>query len=353
MVYGGAPAVIRTLLIGNPTAQSGRNAERIARARALLDEHGVQHRFEATRPAGGTVDLVRRALDDESLATVVYMGGDDHIRRGVKGILASPRAAAVRLGMLPTGTANDQGRSFGLGSTDADLERNVRVVAAGHETLLDAGRIRTFAPHTPLADDWFFDSAGWGISPRVLRVRNEDRQAISAIPLVRDVYRDQLVYAGALLRTFIASYVEDGKFDAILIADGQRCELRGRCDLVVKGTRVYGGLWVLDPASRHDDGRFEVVPFPRQARLGLQGHRSPRRQWHGRRHTLDPGRHPFARHQRLAHRARLPKSSPACPSPRRSTARSFSAALHVEIDVVPRALRLIVPEDADLIHRHW
>ena len=29
----------------------------------------------------------------------------------------------------------------------------------------------------------------------------------------------------------------------------------------MKGTRIYGGAWVFDPTSRHDDGLFEVVPF--------------------------------------------------------------------------------------------
>ncbi len=78
---------------------------------------------------------------------------------------------------------------------------------------------------------------------------------------MRDVWRDQLVYAGALLRTFLGSYVDDGKFDVRVTADGQKQEWRGLTDLIVKGTRIYGGLWVFDPDARPDDGRFEVVPF--------------------------------------------------------------------------------------------
>src|SRR4051794_4417907 len=138
----------RTLLIGNPTAQSGRNAERIAVARRLLDAQGVAHVFASTEPHGGTVEVVRRAIDgtlrragDQTsdwageragdraggalsdgetssdrdgtlIDTVVYMGGDGTFAEAAKGILASSRAAEVRLGMLPTGTANDQGKSF-------------------------------------------------------------------------------------------------------------------------------------------------------------------------------------------------------------------------------------------------
>ncbi len=254
---------VRHLLVGNPTAQSGKNAARIAEASQLLDGAGVAHRFLATVPAGGTVRLVADALAaDPAIDTAIYMGGDGTFAEVAKGILASGRAAEVRLAMLPTGTANDQGKSFGLGAGDADLARNVRVVAEGHETRIDAGHlVARDAAGAIVRDDWFFDSAGWGISPRVLSLRNEDRKAIAAIPVVRDVWRDQLVYAGALLRTFLASYVDDGKFDVRVTADGTTHQWRGLTDLVVKGTRIYGGLWVFDRDARPDDGKFEIVPF--------------------------------------------------------------------------------------------
>ena len=99
---------IRHLLVGNPTAQSGRNAARIVEARRLLDAGGLPHRFVATAPAGGTVGLVAAALAaDPALDVAVYMGGDGTFAEVAKAILASGRAAEVRLGMLPTGTAND------------------------------------------------------------------------------------------------------------------------------------------------------------------------------------------------------------------------------------------------------
>ena len=111
------------------------------------------------------------------------MGGDGTFAEVAKGILASGRAGEVRLAMLPTGTANDQGKSFGLDAGEADLPRNVRVIAEGHEARLDAGHlVARDAGGALVRDDWFFDSAGWGISPRVLSLRNEDRKLIGDIP---------------------------------------------------------------------------------------------------------------------------------------------------------------------------
>ena len=337
---------MRHLLVGNPTAQSGKNAARIAEATRLLDAAGVAHRFLATAPAGGTVQLVADALAaDRALDTTIYMGGDGTFAEVAKGILASGRAAEVRLGMLPTGTANDQGKSFGLGAGEPDLPRNVRVIVEGHEARLDAGHLvaRDHAGAV-VRDDWFFDSAGWGISPRVLSLRNEDRKLIGAIPVVRDVWRDQLVYAGALLRTFLGSYVDDGKFDVRVTADGATHEWRGLTDLIVKGTRIYGGLWVFDPDARHDDGRFEVVPF-----VG-------KRDWVSKAivHLDGSGAAAEAlaavgvRHSDNLSAATIELAfdeQPGQPLSAQIDGEEFPAAPHVRIEVAARALRLVVPAE--------
>jgi diacylglycerol kinase family enzyme len=248
------------LLVGNPTAQSGKNQERIAEARAYLERAGVACDFLATEPEGRTIGAVTRAIEAAPYRVVVYMGGDGTFREVASGILGSSRKDEVALGMLPTGTANDQGRSFGLAAGEGSLEPNLQVILAGHETRLDAGRM-TAGEGSEQRSDWFFDSAGWGISARVLAERNKDREWVKSIPILRDVYRDQMVYAGALLRVFLESYAVSDKFSARVVADGVVHDLEGLTDLILKGTRIYGGAWVFDRGALHDDGKFEVVPF--------------------------------------------------------------------------------------------
>jgi diacylglycerol kinase family enzyme len=248
------------LLVGNPTAQSGKNAERIERAVRGLGAVGVACDVLATLPAGATIPAVADRLRGASYRCVIAMGGDGTFREVGSGLLESGRADEVAMAMLPTGTANDQGRSFGLDAGEAALERNLEVIVAGRETRLDAGKMVT-SDHPA----WFFDSAGWGISARVLRARNEDRVLVEEhAPLLKTLYRDHLVYAGALMRVFLESYVVDDTFTAEIDAEGPaggRVVLDGLTDLIVKGTRVYGGAWVFDRTSRHDDGLFEMVPF--------------------------------------------------------------------------------------------
>src|SRR3954471_17174989 len=115
-----APAV----LVANPTAHSGKAADWIRKARGLLADAGVPHRFVATEPEGRTIDRVRAAIADGGARVVIYMGGDGTFAEVAKGVLGSEHAHEVAMGMLPTGTANDQGKSFGLYAGPSALERN-------------------------------------------------------------------------------------------------------------------------------------------------------------------------------------------------------------------------------------
>ena len=251
--------MVAHLVVGNPTAQSGKNQQRINRALALLRHAGIAADLLPTLPGGRTIEAVRAALDAGSYRAVIAMGGDGTFREVAAGLYTSQRREDVALGMLPTGTANDQGKSFGLQADEGALERNVEVIRAAHETRLDVGLYR--AGGASGEPDYFFDSCGWGLSARVLAQRNKDRALVDTLGPLKEVYRDQAVYAGAFVKKFLESYVIDDKLRVVATLDGRRVELDGLTDLIVKNTRVYAGAWVFDETSRHDDGIFELVPF--------------------------------------------------------------------------------------------
>jgi diacylglycerol kinase family enzyme len=327
------------LLVGNPTAQSGKNAARIELAIGELRSAGVACELMPTLPGGATIGAVRDALGGAAYACAIAMGGDGTFREVAAGILESGRAESVSLAMLPTGTANDQGRSFGVLAGDDQLSHNVAVIAAARETRLDAGRLEAVDSGKKT---WFFDSAGWGLSARVLAARNEDREMVEAVPGLRAVYRDQLVYAGALLRTFLESYVTDDTFAVDAELDGKPVTIDGVTDLIVKGTRMYGGAWVFDRTARHDDGAFELIPFrgkldwTSKAIVGLDGNPITEEMLNsiGVEHSKP------IRASRFDLRFR-PKAPAA-----QVDGEELAAAPHVRIEVVPRALRLIVPAES-------
>jgi diacylglycerol kinase family enzyme len=250
------------VLVANPTAQSGKAAEWIDLARRLLDTAGIAHEFRATEPEGGTVEVVRRAVDDDGARLVIYMGGDGTFAEVAKGILASQHAAATHIGMLPTGTANDQGKSFGLSAGPGALPENIAVIAGGATAEIDVGRVEVLdrQDHV-LYRDLFFDSMSVGFSAGALATRNRDRELVGKIPGLGLLYRDHLVYAGAVARRLFETYVADVKFDLEATIDGERFYFENLFDCIIKNTRVFGGEWVLDPETAHDDGLFELVPI--------------------------------------------------------------------------------------------
>jgi diacylglycerol kinase family enzyme len=261
----GEPAV----LVANPTAQSGKAAEWIRTARALLDEAEVPHRFVPTEPEGRTIERVREAIDGGT-RVVVYMGGDGTFAEVAKGILASRHPTACTMGMLPTGTANDQGKSFGLDAGPDSLERNVAVIAAGETVECDVGLLVVERGLKELHRDRFFDSFSVGLGAASLATRNRDRERVGRIPGLGAIYRDQLVYAGAVLQRFVESYVVDVKFDLDAIIDGVVHPFEGLLDVIVKNTKIFGGEWIFDPATESDDGKLELVPVTGRRDFGAK-----------------------------------------------------------------------------------
>jgi diacylglycerol kinase family enzyme len=331
------------ILVANPTAQSGKAAEWIRHARALLDEVKLSHQFLATEPGGATVELVRRAIDDDAARLIIYMGGDGTFAEVAKGILASQHAASVDMGMLPTGTANDQGKSFGLRAGPGALETNVQVIAHGVTFGCDVGRLEIERAGKIVFRDQFFDSFSIGLGAASLATRNRDRERARRIPGLSFLYRDHLVYAGALLQRFVESYVVDIKFDLDVVIDGKVLHYDSLLDVIVKNTKIFGGEWVFDPEIQADDGKFELVPMAGRRDLTAK--------------MISTFRHSPLSNDDLKSLG-ISLSEPVAGARFELTIRSdgalpaaqadgeeLPAGERYRIEVLPRALRLVVPRD--------
>ncbi len=248
------------LLVGNPTAQSGRAAKHLDRTAASLRRRGIDVVLLATEPEGRTVALVEHSIGEHAPDVVISFGGDGTFNEVARGILAS--GVDVAMGMLPMGTANNQGRSFGLDPGNGAIEDNLDVIVAGFVTMLDVGCIaRLDARERVTHETHFFDSVGWGMQADILAKRNRDRKAVGAIPIVRDLWRDQAVFAGATISKLLESYVAPTKFSASIRSDGVEYRYDGLTDLAISNTALYAGEWVVDRDSEPDDGKMELAPF--------------------------------------------------------------------------------------------
>jgi diacylglycerol kinase family enzyme len=332
-----APAV----LVANPTAHSGKAADWIRVARALLDEAHIPHRFVATEPDGRTIDRVRDVID-EGARVVITMGGDGTFAEVAKGIFASHHAGDIAMGMLPTGTANDQGKSFGLAAGAGALARNVAVIAAGEVVGCDVGRLVIERGAREVHRDLFFDSFSIGLGAASLETRNRDRERVGRIPGLGALYRDQLVYAGAVLQRFVESYVVDIKFDVAAVIDGAVVPFDNVLDIIIKNTKVFGGEWIFDPKTESDDGRFELVPITGRRDLGTKLIGSLRRSPVG---VDDLALLGFVHAPPISGaRFELTVRGNTLPAAQ-CDGEELPAGDRYRIDVVARALRLIVPRD--------
>lgn len=331
------------LLVANPRAQSGRNAARIDRALRALETYGICAELVPTLPDGHTVAVVRDALRQGTCQCIISMGGDGTLREVAQAIMDCGWQQRVKLAMLPAGTANNHGQSFGLDTTEAALEKNVAIIARGHETQLDVGRLHLHdeAGQT-IVRAMFIDSVGFGIGARVIARRHAERRRFGENAVLAKVYRDKRVYTVATLQALWSARDKDA-FGVTIVADGQTRKYPRLTELLIKGTRVYAGSWIIDRTSRHDDGLFEVVAYPDNRRWVTKGLAdvlgseivksalngtgfslpSPWRAWRMQLHfDVSPG-----------------EPLPAV----QVDGELFPVAEHVEIEVIPRALRLIVP----------
>jgi diacylglycerol kinase family enzyme len=343
-----------TILVANATARTGKAERAIQRGLEGLRAAGLEPEFFPTLPDGGTVAALADRIEREDVARVVYLGGDGTFAESAKGIiLARERSGIdVPLGMLPMGTANDQGRSFGISAGQRALETNIKTIASGCEQWMDVGRIEAFDDEGDvIRSDLWFDNCGFGLSARILAQRNRDRRRVAKLPLVNQLYRDKLVYAGAAVSQMVRSVVggpTGSQFSCEVTVDGEVIEWVGLTDLVVNGTILYGGEWIFVDDARADDGRFEVLPFRSHADwvMSALAHHKKNPVTDDDREVVGFAGREFRRGQLIELRLFRANLGPEIPS--QIDGEEFVSANHYRVENLFHHLRIIVPEDS-----HW
>jgi len=126
-----------TFVLVNPAAGRGRRRARVREYLELLRRHlGAVEPALTARP-GDEARLVENALAGGA-ECIVAVGGDGTWSAAADRILAAGRRE-VALGLLPTGTGNDFGKSIGVRHERA--EEVVRAIVERRTLLVDAGKV--------------------------------------------------------------------------------------------------------------------------------------------------------------------------------------------------------------------
>jgi diacylglycerol kinase (ATP) len=294
----------RVLVVWNPTAGS----------KAGLPTNGVtEDELRATMRAAGlgddlfvgeTEDAARRrirAAVDSGVEMIVAAGGDGTAGLVAEAIVGTPAA----LGILPLGSAMNIARSLGI---PREISAAADILVTGEIATVDVGRA---------SDGLFFEMASVGINAAVLG---------EAHKLAEGSYRSIL----GLLRAIIVY-----RPATMTIELDDETVRTGALMIVIANTPFTGAGLTLAPDARMDDGLFDVAVYRHFSR------------WELIRHGLSiiAGRRSYSPKVRT-YRSATVRIDSRRPLPARADARDLGTT-PLELKIVPRALRVIVPRSTD------
>jgi diacylglycerol kinase (ATP) len=294
----------RVLVVWNPTAGS----------KAGLPTNGVtEDELRATMRAAGlgddlfvgeTEEAARRrirAAVDSGVEVIVAAGGDGTAGLVAEAIVGTPAA----LGILPLGSAMNIARSLGI---PREISAAADILATGEIATVDVGRA---------SDGLFFEMASVGINAAVLG---------EAHKLAEGSYRSIL----GLLRAIVVY-----RPATMTIELDDETVRTGALMIVIANTPFTGAGLTLAPDARMDDGLFDVAVYRHFSR------------WELIRHGLSiiAGRRSYSPKVRT-YRSATVRIDSRRPLPARADARDLGTT-PLELKIVPRALRVIVPRSTD------
>ena len=285
-------------LLTNPTSGKGRGRRTAAIALPRLTEAGFEVQELVGRDADEALDLARKAVAD-GVENLVVVGGDGMVHVAVQALACT----GTNLGVIPAGTGNDVARYLGIPRADPQLAADV--VVGSRVRTIDLARTSGTYFVTVLASG--FDSKVNERANAMSWPRGQSRYSLATLAELR-VF-EPLPYVIEL----------DGverRLDAMLVAVGN-------------GESFGGGLRITHGASL-DDGLLDVVIIGPMSKARLVRVYP----------MLFSGKHvgiPEYEHHRVR------SVTVAAPGISAYADGERIGSLPLTVDVVPRALRVLVP----------
>lgn len=307
--------------IFNPASGRGNGRKRLSRYLDLFRLYLPEANHAITDRPGHEGELVDRAIG-EGYRTIVAVGGDGTWSHTADRILASGNKE-VRFGILPSGTGNDFGRSLGVNHSAP--EEAVRILARGKTRKVDVGRVvgevvRVDTPQAqPAAGRHFLNLVGFGFDIAVI-----------------DAARKARILSGALLYKLTALQ-QLFRFPGFEVeVDGQGgIHLEGKhMMLTISNGRYFGGGFPIAPGATLSDRMLHAC-FIRDAsaveRLSLFN-------------MAEKGEHGRSPRVRIVASPGFRARFQAPPRFEVDGDVYLSSTPNVEVQVLPGALEVIVPE---------
>lgn len=305
---------MRIFFIINPKAGPGEFQPLVRKAGTYLTNQGCEVKQVETKTQGDATRLARQAAE-EHFDVAVAVGGDGTVNEVCNGLVGTDTALAV----LPAGTGNVYAAEMGIpvwGPLNPQaVSKAAKIILAGQRRRIDLGRL-----HLQNGDvRHFLMWCGIGLDAAISQARPET-------PTRSLGYLSWIV--SGLLVTFDFMGTR-----ATIVTD--EATLKERIILaVISNGQLYGRIWRMAPEAKMDDGLLDVAI--------MSGHRWPSTFKHVigltfRKYIRDPDFHLHrTSHLSLSAREALPVHVDA----------ETIGTTPVEVDVVPQAMDVIVPQNA-------
>ena len=228
-----------------------------AKVRPELARLGIEVTEHLTTRAGQATEITRRALNRE-FNCVVAVGGDGTLNEVVNGYLNEAGQAvnsSATLGLLPSGTGSDFGRSLGL-RTYRDF---LRAVAASSTRWVDVVRVVFRHKDGSICSRFFSNAATFGLGADAAALVNQWREVLPR-------------WVGGRLRYMAAAVCALERHRNVPVEvklDGEPALEINSNLLVIANGRFTGGGMMLAPNARLDDGLLDVILTDRITRCDV------------------------------------------------------------------------------------
>jgi YegS/Rv2252/BmrU family lipid kinase len=227
------------MMVYNPTAGRYPSWLLTERAADVLRSHGWTIELQQTHSAEHISQLAGQAAQDH-LDAIFIVGGDGSINFAINELVGTETA----LGVLPAGTANVWAQELGLPGLNwtrwMALEESARRLATAAPRVIEVGRCN---------DRYFLLWAGVGLDGFIVHRIEPREQWKKRLAVVH--YSASVLWNASLWRGVNLNVTADG------------VSIKGRFILgVVSNIRLYAGGYVeLSPDARLDDGKMDLWLF--------------------------------------------------------------------------------------------